>query len=140
MSKYTQEQLELKAHIEASNEKFIAEAKARGAVMWGVPSADLDMWAEYGVYNIAQYEREMLIGNIVDLHKDVHGFKDRYTNWDAMSMQDLEYYYNSLLRIAGLDQEYEEKLEQERKDKIRTRNAEFRSAGNIMAQAFANAK
>lgn len=140
MSKYTQEQLELKAHIEANNAAFIAEAKASGAVVWGVPAADLDMWAEYGVYNIEQYTRHGLMGDCVDLHKEVHGFKCNYVRLEAMSTEELEQYRDSLLNWSRDMQAAEDAREQARKDEVRARNAEFRQASNAFAQAFAAAK
>tara|TARA_B100002019_G_scaffold286684_1_gene297536 strand:+ start:491 stop:1015 length:525 start_codon:yes stop_codon:yes gene_type:complete len=87
---FTQEQLDLQAHIKSSNEKFVEECKANGATAWGVTVDDPAHWAEYGVFNIAQYERQSLISYISDAHKDAHGFRPRHFDYDSMSMQELE--------------------------------------------------
>ena len=54
---FTQEQLDLQAHIKSSNEKFVEECKANGATAWGVTVDDPAHWAEYGVFNIAHIKR-----------------------------------------------------------------------------------
>ena len=87
---FTQEQLALQAHIKADNEAFVARCKAEGATAWGVTVDDPAHWAEYGVFNIAQYERYSLISYISDAHKDAHGFRPRHFDYDSMSMQELE--------------------------------------------------
>lgn len=87
---FTQEQLALQAHIKADNEAFVARCKAEGATAWGVTVDDPAHWAEYGVFNIAQYERYSLVSYISDAHKDAHGFRPRHFDYDSMSMQELE--------------------------------------------------
>ena len=90
MANYTQEQLELKAHIDESNEKFVARCKAEGATAWGTTVSDPEHWAEYGIFNIAQYERYSLESYIYDAYKDAHGFRPRHIDFKSMSMDELE--------------------------------------------------
>lgn len=114
MSNYTQEQLELKAHIEAENEKFVARCKAEGATAWCTTVSDLQHWADYGIYNIKQYERYSLTSYIYDAYKDAHGFRPRHFDFDSMSMVELE-------KLADrVSQEVTEAIEQ---DRIREKEA-----------------
>ena len=90
MANYTQEQLELKAHIDESNEKFVARCKAEGATAWGTTVSDPEHWAEYGIFNIAQYERYSLESYVYDAYKDAHGFRPRHIDFKSMSMDELK--------------------------------------------------
>tara|TARA_B100001939_G_scaffold333391_1_gene333309 strand:- start:4720 stop:5238 length:519 start_codon:yes stop_codon:yes gene_type:complete len=87
---YSQEQLELQAHIEADNEAFVARCKAEGATAWCTTVSDPAHWAEYGVFNIAQYERHSLVSYIWDAYKDAHGHRPRFMDFDSMSMDELK--------------------------------------------------
>ena len=87
---FTQEQLALQAHIKADNEAFVARCKAEGATAWGVTVDDPAHWAEMGVFNIDQYERQSLISYISDAHKDAHGFRPRHFDYESMSMDELK--------------------------------------------------
>tara|TARA_B100000073_G_C23517827_1_gene486597 strand:+ start:189 stop:716 length:528 start_codon:yes stop_codon:yes gene_type:complete len=87
---FTQEQLDLQAHIKADNDAFVARCKAEGATAWGVTVDDPAHWAEMGVFNIDQYERQSLISYISDAHKDAHGFRPRHFDYESMSMDELK--------------------------------------------------
>ena len=87
---FTQEQLALQAHIKADNDAFVARCKAEGATAWGVTVDDPAHWAEMGVFNIDQYERQSLISYISDAHKDAHGFRPRHFDYESMSMDELK--------------------------------------------------
>lgn len=139
MTQYSKQQLELKAHIEAENEKFSAQAVATGASMIMTPSADLDMWAEYGVYNIEQYTRSTLEGEISDMEKELYGIKLR-RDLSGLTIEQLQQELDSLYGYARREQEFAQELERKRKQRVQARNNEFEQHGNIMAQAFAKAK
>lgn len=94
---YSAEQLELKAYIEKSNEEFIAQAKADGAVAWGVPMTELDAWAEYGVFNIAQYEHHQAAAEHYDLYKEVMGFRPRGMDYASMTTEQINAFNDSLI-------------------------------------------
>ena len=137
--KYTQEQLELKAHIEAEATEFTAKAVAAGATMIMTPSSDLDMWAEYGVYNIEQYTRASLEGEISDMEKELYGIKLR-RDLSGLTIEQLQQELDSLHTYARREVEFAQELEQKRKAQVQARNNEFKAGANAMAQAFAQAK
>jgi hypothetical protein len=136
---YTAEQLELQAYIDAENAEFIAQAKASGSCFTLTPSNDLDMWAEYGVYNIEQYKHMYLVGAISDMQKELYGFRLRI-DYSNSTVEQLEQELSDLHRYAQAEIDELAREEQERKDAIRKRNVEFAQSGNIMAQAFAKVK
>lgn len=86
---FTAEQLQLQAHIEAENAKWVAECEAMGAEWYGTTVTDPAHWAEMGVFTVEQYERDRLISYISDGYKDAYGFRPRHYNWDAMSTAEL---------------------------------------------------
>jgi len=133
--KYTQEQLELKAHIEAEATKFTAKAVAAGATLIMTPSSDLDMWAEYGVYNIEQYTRASLEGEISDMEKELYGIKLR-RDLSGLTIEQLQQELDSLHTYARREVEFAQELEQKRKAQVQARNNEFKAGANAMAQAF----
>ncbi|MAI07972.1 MAG: hypothetical protein CMF61_03345 [Magnetococcales bacterium] len=133
--KYTNEQLELKAHIEAEATKFTFEAVAAGATMIMTPSSDLDMWAEYGVYNIEQYTRASLEGEISDMEKELYGIKLR-RDLSGLTIEQLQQELDSLYAYARREVEFAQELEQKRKAQVQARNNEFEAGANAMAQAF----
>ena len=74
---YTSQQLELKAHIDAANAKFIQDCKERGSTFYAYPTNDLDHWAEFGVFTIEQFEFDMLLSTYSDCYKDAYGIRPR---------------------------------------------------------------
>lgn len=86
---FTAEQIALRDHIEATNAKFVAEAKANGATAWFTTVSDPAHWAECGIFTIEQYERDRLISYISDVSKDARGYRTRL-NWDEYSMEELQ--------------------------------------------------
>ncbi len=139
MTQYTTQQLELKAHIEAENEKFTARAVESGATMIMTPSADLDMWASMGVFNIEQYTRSTLEGEISDMEKELYGIKLR-RDLSQCTVEQLQAELDSLHTYASREQEFAQELERKRRQRTQQRNQEFKQQGNVMAQAFAQAK
>jgi len=108
MNTFTADQIALQAHIEASNAKFVADCKARGATFWTTTVADPAHWAEYGVYTVAQYERYGLEQDVWELYKDVHGFRPRHMDMKSMSDAELESERDSLIRQSEIEQAREE--------------------------------
>lgn len=104
MNTFTADQIALQAHIEAENAKWVAECKARGATAWTTMVSDPAHWAEYGVYTVAQYERQGLESSIWDLYKDVHGFRPRHMDMSSMSDAELESVYTNLLNDLEVEQ------------------------------------
>ena len=112
MTNYTQQQIELKAHIEASNEKFVAECKANGATAWGVTVSDPSHWAESGIFTIEQYERSSIVGYISDTYKSAHGFRPRM-DFDSMTMVELEEFADQVSKEASEEYERQQTMESE---------------------------
>ena len=134
---YTADQLALQAHIEAENAAFAATCKPGSCMI--LPAADLDMWARMDVYTVDQYIRFSLLSEISDTQKELYGFRMRndYSNATNEQLQDE---LDDLYRYARAESDELAREEQERKDKVRKRNVEFKQSGNIMAQAFAKVK
>ena len=86
---YTNQQLELKAHIEKENEAFAAECKARGSVFWTTTVADIDFWADIGVTTVAQYEHYQARSTHWDLYKDINGIRPRFMDYDSMTVEQI---------------------------------------------------
>jgi hypothetical protein len=88
---------ELIAHIKAENAKtqaWVDEAPGRWA---GMVVEDPAHWEGYGIHTVAQYERYMATMTIYDLYKEVHGHKPRYIDFDAMSDEEFNKFYDNLL-------------------------------------------
>jgi len=122
MKTYTAEQRELLAHILGSNEEFIREAKANGAVATIVPSDDIDMWIDMGVNNIEQYKRVQLEGEISDMFKEEYGVRPGPCNPDA-TIEQLEQELDSLYRSARQTRELEKQMREEQSRRIQERKA-----------------
>ncbi|MCP4831738.1 MAG: hypothetical protein GY886_05940 [Gammaproteobacteria bacterium] len=90
MTVFTADQLALKAHIEAANAEFLAKCEAKGSTAVMTTVSDPAHWAEFGVFSIAEYERQSLISYISDAHKDAYGFRPRGYNYAEWSIADLE--------------------------------------------------
>ena len=86
---FTADQLALQAHIEASNARFVERCEAEGAEWYCTTVSDPAHWAEFGVFNIEQYERHSLISYISDAHKDAYGFRPRGENYYEWSTEAL---------------------------------------------------
>ncbi len=43
----------------------------------------------YGITDCETFDRDMLIGSISDAHKDLHGIRPRWYNWDEMTTEAL---------------------------------------------------
>lgn len=109
---YSNEQLALRAHIEALNAKT-REWLSQGEGRWATElSEDLDFWAEMGVTSVARFERDQLISFIWDAHKDAFGSRPRHLDFDAMSMAQLEEEADYCARMAAV-RSAQERAEQE---------------------------
>lgn len=108
-AQYTQEQLELHAHIKAQNEAFIARCKAEGSTFYMHPTDDLDCWVNMGINNIAQYEHMQAVSLFSDMYKDVVGIRPRW-NFDNMTTEEINHEIDLLVKRS--DQEEAWKAEQ----------------------------
>jgi hypothetical protein len=110
VTNYTADQLALKAHIEARNAEWVARCEAEGATFYTTTTTDLDHWAESGVFNLEQYERHCLIGEISDASKDAYGFRLRL-DWDSMSLEELRDEASRVWQYAVAEAELEQERE-----------------------------
>ena len=53
---YTQEQIELRNHIDSVNDKSRKRMANEPGLWIGIVTNDLDHWAEYDIYNVDQYQ------------------------------------------------------------------------------------
>ena len=103
---------ELTAHIKAENAKTAAWIAEDPDNRWaGMIVEDPAHWADYGITDVAGYERHMMIETYIDLYKSVNGVKPRWVNFDEMSDEELKSSYDSLL--VALDEENKRQAERE---------------------------
>jgi len=78
-------------HIEAINAKTQAWIDEDPGNRWaGMITTDLDHWADYGVYTVADYERYQLEMYIYEGHKNAFGCKGRHYDFKSMSLEELQ--------------------------------------------------
>ena len=53
---YTQEQIELRNHIDSVNDQSRKRMANEPGLWIGIVTNDLDHWAEYDIYNVDQYQ------------------------------------------------------------------------------------
>jgi hypothetical protein len=139
---YTADQLALQAHIRAENEQFVAEAKTNSATLIMTPMDDLDVWAAMGVYNIEQYVRSSLLGEISDMEKELYGFKLR-TDYTGATNKQLQAELDNLHAYARAEQELAEQEAREKEESriasIAEQSETFIQASNAMSNAFEQA-
>ena len=87
----TAEETRLLAHIRQENAKMEAwveeDPESRFA---GMITDEIDHWRDYGIHSVEQYEKYMLVAEIVDTHKEAYGFKPSWTHLMSLSMEELE--------------------------------------------------
>lgn len=131
MNTYTNEQLELKAHIAKDNIK----ALENGSMF--TMTDDLEHWANMDVFNINQYEKHCIIGTYIDVYKEIHGIKPRWMNFDNMSFQDISDDLDRMIKSEEEERisiELEEKrIASERKEANKYRpNTPFACLGELL--------
>ncbi len=104
---YTQEQLELHAHIKAQNEAFIARCKAEGSTFFMHPTDDLDHWVDMGINNIAQYEHMQAVSLFSDMYKDVVGIRPRHYDFSAMTLEEINHEIDQLTKQMDQQEAWE---------------------------------
>ena len=104
---------QLQQYIQAQNESFVKECKARGAVAYFTTVEDPAHWAEFGVYTVEDYTKFQLAAAIADLSKSAYGYKNR-VDWKTTSLEELERLEDSYARAA--EEAYEMEKDQEEKD------------------------
>lgn len=108
---YSKEQLELQAHIEAENAKRKLETEKNGGFCFTTVS-DLDHWAEYDVFNIAQYNHHNAAATHYDFYKEVHGIRPHWYDYSKMTVEQIE----DEIQLLVKHQEYELEIERQFKE------------------------
>lgn len=75
MKNYTDDQIALRNHIRAENQKFEDTCNAHGFACWAVYTDDLDHWEDMGITTVAQYIDLMRKNDFSDQFKEEHGFR-----------------------------------------------------------------
>ena len=117
---YSKEQLELQAHIEAENTKLKIEAEKNGGFCFTTVS-DLDHWAEYGVYNIAQYEHHNAAMSHYDFYKEVHDIRPRWFDYSKMTVEQIEAEIQLLVEYQENELEIERQFKEAEKEEHQQR-------------------
>ena len=80
----------LAEHLAALNAEKLAWIAEDPDNRWtGLYVEELEHWAEYGVYTVAQFQRHELESMIWEMYKDVTGIRPRHLDFKAMSDQEL---------------------------------------------------
>lgn len=103
MTKLTNDQIALQAHIEAENAEFNARCEANGATWWTNTVSDPAHWEGYGITTIEGYERHCLISSISDGYKEQHGFRPRFMGLNDMSIDELRKVEDDIYGAAERD-------------------------------------
>jgi hypothetical protein len=104
---YTTDQLALQAFINAENEKFIEQAKSRGATGWAVHVSDTAHWAEYDIFTIEQYQHFDAQSTHYDLFKEINGIRPRWYDYSKMTTEAI------WAEVESLNQQYAEEQKSE---------------------------
>ena len=87
----TAEETLLISHIRQENAKMEAwVAEDPENRFGGMVTDEIDHWRNYGIHSVEQYEKYMLVAEIVDTHKEAYGFKPSWTHLMSLSMEELE--------------------------------------------------
>ena len=87
----TAEETLLVSHIREENAKteaWVAEDPENRCA--GMVTDDIDHWRDYGIHSVEEYEKYMIVANIVDTHKEAYGFKPSWGHLMSLSMEELE--------------------------------------------------
>ena len=87
----TAEETLLVSHIREENAKteaWVAEDPENRFA--GMVTDDIDHWRDYGIHSVEEYEKYMIVANIVDTHKEAYGFKPSWGHLMSLSMEELE--------------------------------------------------
>lgn len=109
MKNLTQEQIDLQAYIESSNEAIRERFKENPKAMFTTTVSDPLFWEKMGVTNIKTYEHSCAQSFHYDLYKEINGIRPRWMNYDAMTTEEINEDIDRLLK----QQEYEEQYELE---------------------------
>lgn len=96
----------LEAYIKAENEANRVRMEREEGLFIGMMVSDPEFWADYGVYNVKQYQHYCAVEDYISYHKAVYGIKPRWVNFDAMSVEDIEE-ARQFLHLEALRQEGE---------------------------------
>lgn len=103
---------ELIQHLEALNAEKLAWLAEDPENRWtGLYITDEEHWLERGISTVEEFELEEMRATIYDLYKEVHGFRNRHTDWWSMSMEELKEEYDYLIRALEAEATAQEERE-----------------------------
>lgn len=132
---YTKEQLALKAHIDAQNEKDKQEAEAEGRSLLSTMVSDPEHWAGYDVYTIDQYEHLSAQGKHTDLFKEIEGTKPRWMPYEDMTTQEINDQIERLEKLMKEKMKTPAEIKEDQNKVMEKIKESGKEAGNY---AFAN--
>jgi len=110
----TTEETLIISHICQENAKMVAWiAEDPESRFGGMVTDEIDHWRDYGIHSVEQYEKYMLVAEIVDTHKEAYGFKPSWTHLMSLSMEELE---EESRQVSGAAQAVYEEEEQQKAD------------------------
>jgi hypothetical protein len=109
----------LAEHLAALNAEKLAWIAEDPDNRWtGLYVEDLDHWAEYGVYTVAQFQRYELESMVWEMYKDVTGFRPRHLDFKSMSDEELndltDYLGRQMEAAIEADAQWEREMEEMR--------------------------
>ena len=108
---------ELINHIQTLNAKSRAWVAEDAANRWSsLLSEDTAHWAEMGIHTVAEFKHYMLVVDVFESTRSVHGYKPSWSHLMAATDEMLEREMAQLEREAKRQCEDEEREEQRRKD------------------------
>lgn len=126
MTNLTQEQIELQQYIDLSNAKIVKEATEKNCSFFTTSVSDPVFWAEYNVFNVAQYEHFSAASFHYDFYKELNGIKPRWIDYSKMTLAEIEKEIDLLVKQQESEEKYEAELakfEKEREEKMALANA-----------------
>ena len=113
-------------HIKAENAKTQAWVDKDPQNRWaGFITDDPQHWADYGIYNVDQYEHYMAKMAVWEMYKEVNGIRPRWMNLDDMSIEELEAELESLCEEAREQDELADYWSEIREQEMELENEEY---------------
>jgi len=102
---YSQEQLALQSHIEASNKKIRDENQGSFLML---STSDIEHWATYGITTIAQYEHDCAVSTYMEVYRDINGVKPRWMSFEGVPAAKIWDEVNKMMEAENAEQKERE--------------------------------
>lgn len=139
---YTESQLKLKVFIDAENADFIKRCQEKGHTVITTMTADIDYWAESGVYTIEEYLHSCAASNHSDFFKELNNSRPRWA-YNTMTTEEILLAIDDLAKQSDSEQAYDAKIKAEKeaehkqriKDNSYKPNLAFSSLKDVLKSA-----